>query len=382
MDRRSLAVAIIICLCFGAIHACGVLLVPIEHWIGISRTQASLVYSSAIVSLTMGVYLAGCLEALLVLQRCLIACGLVAAIGLLLAAMSSNFNGLLVGFSVIYGLVNGVAYSLSLGVAARALAGREGRALGFATAAYGLGAVLFAQIFEVSVQLMDMALLLVLLAAINLVVCLAGAALARNGRRQSLPAMSQGGEGFSRHLLLLWTCYLLGAFSGLMVLAHAPSIAAWYGSNRAGVVAGLVSFGSVAGSYIGGFMAERVSGRVGLSLPLFLQMAAIASVPLGATLPVVIVALVLSGLCYGALTAAVPVEVLRKSGTIGFGRDYGKVVTAWGLAGVAGPVTAGYLYDMTGGYSTSLSVAAVLSAASCLLIIGVRFAPIADNEHA
>ena len=160
-----------------------------------------------------------------------------------------------------------------------------------------------------------------------------------------------------------------------MVLAHAPSIAAWYGSTRAGVVAGMVAVGSVAGSYLGGFMSERVSGRVGLSLPLFLQMAAIASVPLGATLPVVFAALGLSGLCYGALTAAVPVEVLRKSGASGFARDYGRVVTAWGLAGLAGPVTAGHLYDLTGGYSTSLSVAAVLSAASCLLIIGVRLAP-------
>ena len=54
-----------ICLCFGSIHAYGVLLAPIEQWLDTSRTVASLGYAVAIAALTLGVYLNGRIEAVI-----------------------------------------------------------------------------------------------------------------------------------------------------------------------------------------------------------------------------------------------------------------------------------------------------------------------------
>jgi OFA family oxalate/formate antiporter-like MFS transporter len=54
-----------------------------------------------------------------------------------------------------------------------------------------------------------------------------------------------------------------------------------------------------------------------------------------------------------------------------FAVNYGKVFTAWGIAGVAGPVTAGYLYDIMRGYGAALAIAAALSLWSCLIILRV-----------
>lgn len=382
MDVRKFAAAMVLGLCFGAIHAYGVLLVPIEHWLKISRAQASLGYSAAIVSVTAGVYLTSRLEAMLGVRKCLLACGLAATLGLLVAAASSNFLGLLAGYSAIYGFANGVAYSLSLSLAAQAMAGHEKRALGFATAAYGLGAVLFAQGFAASAPAMNMEILLSLLASLNLVACLLAVAWTRDDKGQTAQKLAREGSMISPQLALVWICYFLGAFSGLMVLAHAPSIAAWHGSSLAGVVAGLVSLGSVTGCFLGGFMAEKISGRMAIALPLFLQMIVIGSLPLGMELPAVLAALGFAGISYGVLTAAIPVEVLRLSGPGGFARDYGKMVTAWGLAGVAGPVTAGYIFDLNGGYSMSLAIAAGLSAVSFALFVGIRLEPAADRRNA
>ena len=106
------------CLCFGSIHAYGVLLAPVEQWLGTSRTVASMGYAVAIAALTIGVYLNGRIEMVFGPRLRLIGSGAVAALGLMIAGGSSSSAGLLLGFGLMYGLANGVAYAMSLGIAA------------------------------------------------------------------------------------------------------------------------------------------------------------------------------------------------------------------------------------------------------------------------
>lgn len=373
MDVKRLAAAILICLCFGSIHAYGVLLAPVEQWLGISRTIASLGYSLAVASLTIGVWLNGEIDAAIVPRLRLIGCGVVAAVGLMIAARSGGAAGLLLGFGVLYGLANGVAYALSLGSAARSMPGREAQAMGLATAAYGLGAVLSAQFFGSAVRIIPVPALLLFLALVIAVACAIGILLLGSDT-VTAPAIRTPGRSAPRGLLILWVGYLFGAFSGLMVLAHAPAIAAWRGGDetQAGLVAGIVSFGSVAGGLLGGLMAERSTGRISLAIPLFLQAAAVAVLSLFSSSPAMLAVFGLAGLCYGALIAIVPAEVRRMSGQAGFARSYGSVFSAWGLAGIAGPVMAGYIYDMTAGYGAALAGAAALSFLSGILIVGKK----------
>ena len=166
-----------------------------------------------------------------------------------------------------------------------------------------------------------------------------------------------------------------------MVLAHAPAITAWREGSaaEAGLVAGAVSFGSVAGGYLGGLVAQWVPGQRGVALPLFLQAAVLFSLPFATGLPAVAAMLGAAGLCYGVLIAMVPVEVRRIAGPKQFALSYGKVFSAWGLAGISGPVTAGYLFDITHGYGAALAAAALLSFAACLFTIGVAAAPSSRN---
>lgn len=373
MHGKKLAAALIVCLCFGSLHAYGVLLAPIEQWLGTNRTVTSLGYALAVAALTAGVYLNGRLEAVLGPQLRLIGCGIVAALGLIVAGGSSTTAGLLAGFGLLYGLANGVAYAMSLSLAASAMPGREAQAIGLATAAYGFGAVLCAQIFDAVLGRLHVATVLMMLAPVVFVVCLLGAAFISDGKVAALPSVMGIRNRGARPLVLLWAAYLLGAFSGLMVLAHAPAIAFWRGGSdiHGGIVSGLVSLGSVAGGYLGGVIAGQMQGRRSLFIPVVLQAAVLGSIPFvmgHVTLPAL---LATAGLCYGILIAAVPVEVRRISGPRDFSRSYGKVFTAWGLAGVAGPVAAGYLFDMTHGYGAALAMAAVLSLCSCLFILGV-----------
>ena len=373
VNVRTLAAALLICLCFGSIHAYGVLLAPVELWLGTSRTVASMGYAIAVAALTAGVYLNGHIEALLGPQLRLTACGILAALGLIIAGGTASTAGLLLGFGLMYGLANGIAYAMSLGIAAGAMPGREAQAMGLATATYGLGAVLCAQLFNAALGHVHVAVILLVLAPLILAVCALGAALVQ-GDKRSGPYSTKGiPQATPRPLLFLWFSYLLGAFSGLMVLAHAPAIAVWRdgGPTQAGLVSSAVSMGSVAGGYLGGVFAERVPGPRGVALPLLVQAGALASLPLMSGLAPIVAALGLAGLCYGVLIAVVPAEVRRIGGPQAFAQNYGRVFTAWGIAGVAGPVTAGYLYDITLGYGAALAAAAALSLCSCLFILCV-----------
>jgi MFS family permease len=373
MDGRKLAAALLVCLCFGSIHAYGVLLAPIEQWLGTSRTVASLGYAIAIAALTVGVYVNGRFDAMIGPAGRLVACGSAAALGLILAAGTSSAAGLLLGFGVIYGLANGVAYALSLGLAAAAMPGRAAQAMGLATAAYGLGAVLCAQLFDAALGHLHVALILLALVPVVLVICGLGALLAGPQRRNVSNATADIEHRTLRPLLSLWFSYLLGAFAGLMVLAHAPAIASWRegAASQAGLISGAVSVGSVAGGYLGGITASWMPGPRGMALPLLVQAVVLASLPFVTGLSALVVVFSLAGLCYGLLIAVVPAEVRRIAGPQGFAASYGKVFSAWGIAGVAGPVAAGYSFDITLGYGAALGGAAVMSLCSCLFIMGV-----------
>lgn len=374
MNSRKLAAALITCLCFGSIHAYGVLLAPVEQWLGTSRTVASMGYAVAIAALTLGVYLNGRIEAVFGPRLRLIGSGAVAALGLVIAGGSSSSAGLLLGFGLMYGLANGVAYAMSLGIAAAAMLGREAQAMGLATATYGLGAVLCAQLFSVALEGMHVAVIFLVLASVVFAICALAAALIQEDAPINLSSVEGIPQSSPRSLHLLWFSYLLGAFAGLMVLAHAPAIAVWRNGvgTEAGLVSSVVSLGSVLGGYLGGVFAGQVPGPRGVALPLLVQAIVLLGLPFVAGILPITVALGLAGVCYGVLISVIPVEVRRMFGPQRFAVNYGKVFTAWGIAGVAGPVTAGYLYDITRGYGAALAIAAALSLWSCLIILRVR----------
>lgn len=366
MDASLLIAAIIICACFGSIHAYGVLLTPLEGWLGIGRGSASLGYSTALLALTFGVFVNGRLSEKIPRSYRLLPCGLLAAVGLALAALLAGLPSLILGFGLAYGLANGVAYSLSLDIAARAMPGREATAMGIATAAYGLGAVAFAQLFSILLSALTIQHILLAWAAMLLAVCLMGGMLARHLPPETAvvwpPHTTEPWSG----ILGLWATYLLGAFGGLMVLAHAPGVAAHHNGTmaNAGLAAGVVSAGSVVGGYLGGILAGKISQRWSIALPMLTQTAAIAALMAIASSASAIIALGFIGLSYGVLIAAVPAAVRNIWGSVRFAEVYGRVFTAWGLAGLIGPFIAGVLYDASGSYDAALATASVLSLAS------------------
>jgi MFS family permease len=77
-------------------------------------------------------------------------------------------------------------------------------------------------------------------------------------------------------------------------------------------------------------------------------------------------------LCYGGGFGVMPSFVADWFGTKALGQVYGLVLLAWGLAGVAGPLFAARVKDLTGSYAGALPVIAGLLAVATLLPVLTR----------
>jgi OFA family oxalate/formate antiporter-like MFS transporter len=81
------------------------------------------------------------------------------------------------------------------------------------------------------------------------------------------------------------------------------------------------------------------------------------------------------GIGYGCIASALPSAIARSYGIASVGRIYGRLFTAWGAAGLLGPLAAGWLFEMAGDYRPALMVTATAGAIAMLAGRSFRYRP-------
>ena len=370
--RKVLLAASLVSMVLGSIHGFSVFLEPIEARFGTSRATASLIYSFSLVFLTLSVLLGPGLYRRLKPSAIYLLVALFAGLGLGLSAVAPNFWVMAFGFSVVFGLANGLGYGFGLQFAARANPARPGLAMGLVTAAYALGAVLAPYGYALALDAGGLrAAMLGLAVLVILASLLAAGRVAALGVAFAHPANTTGAQHAylpPRKVGQLWLAYGTGVAAGLMAIGHAAGIAAptgqpaWLG---AAVIAGC----NLIGSLLCGWLADRVSHRLILvALPL---LGASALMTLAAAPAAAIPLLGVIGFAYGGTIATYPAAITAlfpaESGPVA----YGRIFTAWGAAGLAAPWLAGRIFDISGGYNLALISAAGLAALSALVVYSI-----------
>ena len=362
-----LLVAMLVTFVTGSIHSFSVFLVPFEQLLGLDRAEVSLFYSLALVFLTVSVLLGHHIYErfspfLLVTSSCLMA-----GAGLGLAAFADTWLEVFIGYSVLFGLANGVAYGYVLQLSGRALPKQKGFAMAAVTAAYAVGSVVFSFILGTLVQAASLRGALVTLGT---VIASAGILSGLVMRAQKISYDCAPPAVASQHTRLrpvawLWLAYGCSVFAGLMAIGHAAGIIQSLGGDYTLAVWGAVLVGI--GSSIGGFFIGTVISRANmeawlLALPVtsavFLVALVFASKPMLAMW-------LLSGVgfAYGAVISVYPFAISEYFGNRG-PKIYGQVFTAWGLSGLAGPWVAGWIFDASGNYQFALVVASAIALVS------------------
>jgi len=170
--------------------------------------------------------------------------------------------------------------------------------------------------------------------------------------------------------LLLWAGYGTASMAGLMAIGHAVGIVVSAGATAATATAGpiIISLCNMGGAVTAGWMAGRVRlSALMIALPL-VSSAALLLLAASPGVALALAALALIGFGYGAIITLYPLAVAERFGPAAAARIYGRVFIAWGLAGLAGPWTAGLLYDAAGDYSGATLLAAAVGLVSILCV--------------
>ncbi|MEM6374914.1 MAG: MFS transporter, partial [Pseudomonadota bacterium] len=170
-----------------------------------------------------------------------------------------------------------------------------------------------------------------------------------------------------RKLWLLWLTYFGGVMAGLMVIGHAAGIAAEANAMSALWLApAVLAICNLIGSLSGGRVADKHPPRLILILLSSVSVLALVALGFGPGLNGTLVCLGLVGFAYGGTIAAHPAYIAKRFGHRQSAAIYGRIFTAWGAAGLAGPWLAGFLFEASGTYMAAILIAACFGGVAIL----------------
>jgi len=356
----------------GSIHAFSVFLAPLEAEFGVTRSQVSLTYSLALVTLTIAVMIGPKVFSRWSAHMVMFRVGTLAAGGAFLAGHAPSFSIILIGYSLIFGAANGLGYGFGLQIAAKYNSSREGLAMGIVTAAYALGAVVSSPLFSLALNRGGFSVAMFALAAVLLtsgVLC-AGLMRSRGVRLDSDTHAFRRVSSAKRSLSLLWLGYFGGVLAGLMIIGHAAAVSeALRPDLHTWIAPMIIATFNVVGSLGVGRLSDRFSPRILMSALGVLTVFALAGIAVNGRIFGLLFGLAAVGFAYGGTITVYPAAILKLFGRQESPRVYGLVFTAWGLAGLTGPWLAGRLFDLNGSYTLALLVAACFACLSAATVI-------------
>lgn len=371
----------------GALYAWSVFLVPLERELGASRAELSAVFSIATASFTLCMLFGAHLYRHVSAPTLAFLTGALAAAGLLLAGTgTSSLPAIGLGFGVLFGLANGLGYGLSLQVVQAAFPERRGLVTGLSVASYTAGSAAFSGLFAWGLQQLGPSGTFFATAAYMLAMGLAVFLLLKVSGIDIRPAPTQlpasGLRDFSARFWVLWLCFFLSAFAGVMVLGHAATIVGARGATAETMALGaaLVAIGNGIGRLAGGLLCDWLPPRRFLTLLLLVAALCLFMLLIWSSVAAAMLALTIVGIGYGSVAGAYPVIVSKIYGLVHVSRAYGRVFTAWGLAALAGPYVGGLLFDWAGGYDLAIAVAAGAALLASLVCLAIRTDPQAAEE--
>lgn len=357
----------------GSVHAFSVFLEPMENYFQTSRSQVSLTYSFALLSLTVGVLLGHRFYSLLRPASFSIAvCGL-ALIGTLIAASATHIIIVWLGYSLLFGLANGLGYGFALQISAQSNLENKGFVMGLVTASYALGSVLspWPLAFVLNNFGLMWAMLSLTLALFVIMPVVSGLLYWSRAQLHVSPPDHKHSPRVNQHVIFFfWLAYGLAVMAGLMAIGHATAIADQAGLNGQLVLIApsVLALFSMSGSLLGGWMADRVSFKVTLTVLPLLSALSLALLALFLVDISVLFGIGVTGFAYGAIISIYPAAIATHFGAVEGVQIYGKVFIAWGIAGFVGPWLAGSLYDLNGDYRLALIIASIAGLGSALVV--------------
>jgi MFS family permease len=366
----------------GAVYSWSLFAQPLEAAFGWSARTTTGAFSTAIFFLGVGAIAGGRLQDRLGPRPVALAGASLWALGNVAAGLGVARLGapwLYLTYGVVGGLGQGLGYVTPVAAVAKWFGSRRGLGTGLVVMGFGLGAFLYNLAMRALGPMPDAAAIGARFTGSGLVfglVGLAAAALLRDPPASAAAAAATS-DGWppsralaTQQFWALWAMLFLTVSAGILFISSAvPLLRELTGisADRAVAVYGAIAVANGLGRFFWGAISDRLGRRLAFALIYGVQAAVFAVVGGVHDLPAVTALFALVLLCYGGGFGTMPSLCADWFGTRHLGVTYGWILSAWGVAGVAGPSFVAAVKDLTGSYLGALPVmAAVLALATAL----------------
>ncbi|MBX2867825.1 MAG: MFS transporter [Acidiferrobacterales bacterium] len=374
--RITVIASVLMVTILGSIHAFSIFVPEWESRLDTGRAEVSLIYSVALVFLTLAVLTGYRVYRVWSAAKIFALVGTVAGMGLALSGLFASLPALLLFYGVLFGAANGLGYGYALQLSAQATPEHPGVSMCLVTAFYAVGATLSPFLFSSLIQIGGNGLALYAAGIIVFLVSVISVCLVlwakpdfKSENPSSLIALS---AELRRARWLFWIGYGASVASGLMVIGHAFNVADWLGfeNTEATFATVIVALGNMLGGFSAAYFSDRIDKRkLLLFLPVITTLGVVAlTTPSASTVAIGLFSLGLVGYSYGALIAVYPVAISEQFGALSSPRVYGQVFTAWGIAGLLAPWLSGFLFDRTDSYLSALMIAVACNVLAIVVV--------------
>jgi MFS transporter, OFA family, oxalate/formate antiporter len=419
--------ALLVQVILGTVYGFSVFVQPLEAEFGWSRATTQWAFSFALATFAITMIPAGRLQDRIGPRK-------VATIGGLLLGVSFLLGAALVAedrpwaLYITYGLIGGAgigfAYVCPIAAAVKWFPDKKGLVTGLAVAGFGAGALFFAgpasilllppaegrealgfsQILLIGLGIgegggfgIGWQTFFILHGIVSAIAVTIGALLLRNPpagwqpegyRPDEAGSKAQAEVGWQELLntplaCMLWLTFIFGATSGLMaigqwtplmgaILGDETFAPAWMGGfGRFVEPVGILAIFNALGRIFWGKVSDIIDRPRAMMIMFLAQgMAFMLLVSVESHLAVFL-ASAWVGLNFGGNFALFPSATADYFGTRNFGINYGWIFTAYGVAGILGPVVGGILFDVTSAYVMAFLFAGILCfiAAGCAVVV-------------
>jgi MFS transporter, OFA family, oxalate/formate antiporter len=402
-NRWLIALAgVVMQIALGAVYAWSVFRIPLTEAYGWTIGEVTLAFTIAIFVLGFAAFGGG-----LWLRRAgprpvALAAGALYGLGVFLASFAGGRLWLLyLSYGLIAGIGLGLGYIVPVATLVKWFPDRRGMITGIAVAGFGSGALITAPLATRLIAQVGALNTFAILGVLYLIAVMGAAAFMRNPPAGYRPAgwepsaVQQRQRSAKTYTLQeaivtwqwygLWALLFLNTTAGIAIISQAGPMAQEITNVTPATAAGLVGAIAIAngsGRFLWGWLSDLIGRRTVFLLMFPIQAIVFALLPSIESFAVLTVLACIVLLCYGGGFGTMPAFVADRFGAENVGSIYGLMLTAWGFAGVLGPMLIASLRQRTGQYNEALYVIAALMCVSTAipLLVGAPAGEVRQKE--
>jgi len=298
-------------------------------------------------------------------------------------------------YGVIGGIGLGIGYIAPVSTLVKWFPDRRGLATGLAIMGFGFAAMISGPLAAALIDAINIPFTFFILGAIYFIVMIVSSQYLapppkdwvpkgyvekeENGKQKKIkPDLSQltANEAVkTRRFWMLWFMLFINTTCGIAILAVASPMAQEIAGMTVIAAATMVGIMGVfnGGGRLGWATLSDYIGRPNVYTTFFvIQVIAFFMLPFASN-PIVFQILLFAIIsCYGGGFASVPAYIGDLFGTKQLGAIHGYILTAWAMAGLAGPLLLSLIYDTTNSYNLTMMIFSLLFVVALVLSLWIR----------